>query len=305
MARFRINILGCGSATPSMRHLPSCQVVDFRDTLFMIDCGEGAQLSMRRMKMKFSRLNHIFISHLHGDHLLGLPGLLSTLSLHGKTGTITVHTFREGIELLKPLVDYLCREPSYRLEWHEIDPRGGERVFENDALSVTTFPLYHRVPAVGFLFREKDKPRHINGEMARFHDVPVSCMAAVKAGADYVKPDGTVVENSRLTTDPDPAVSYAYCSDTLFDPRVAQAVKGVDLLYHEATYIDADAAKAHERGHATASEAATIAREAGAGRLLLGHYSKSYADESQHLAEARAIFPDTIAANEGMTIDLL
>ncbi|MDE5608314.1 MAG: ribonuclease Z [Muribaculaceae bacterium] len=304
MARFRINILGCGSATPSLRHLPSCQVVDFRDNLMMIDCGEGAQLSMRKMKLKFSRLNHIFISHLHGDHVLGLPGLLSTMSLHGKTGTVTIHTFREGIELLKPLVDFLCHEPSYELVWHEISPSGGT-VLETPSLTVAAFPLYHRVPAVGFLMRETEKPRHIKGDMVEFHQVPVSRMAAIKAGADFVKPDGTVIPNAMLTSDADPCVSYAYCSDTTYNPKIAAAVRGVDLLYHEATYIDADAHKAHERGHATASEAARTALEAGARQLLLGHYSKSYEDESRHLAEARAIFPNTLAANEGMTIDLL
>lgn len=304
MARFRINILGCGSATPSLRHLPSCQVIDFRDNLMMIDCGEGAQLSMRKMKLKFSRLNHIFISHLHGDHLLGLPGLLSTMSLHGKTGTVTIHTFREGINLLKPLVDFLCHEPSYELVWHEIAPAGG-RILETPALTVDTFPLYHRVPAVGFLLRETEKPRHIKGDMVAFHQVPVSRMADIKAGADFVKPDGTIIPNAMLTSPADPSVSYAYCSDTVYNPKIAEAVRGVDLLYHEATYIDADAHKAHERGHATASEAARTALEAGARQLLLGHYSKSYPDEKLHLAEAQAIFSNTLAANEGMTIDLL
>lgn len=304
MARFRINILGCGSATPSLRHLPSCQVIDFRDNLMMIDCGEGAQLSMRKMKLKFSRLNHIFISHLHGDHVLGLPGLLSTLSLHGKTGTVTIHTFKEGIELLKPLVDFLCHDPSYELVWNEISPAGGT-ILETSALTVSTFPLYHRVPAVGFLLRETPKPRHIKGDMVEFHQVPVSRIADIKAGADFVKPDGTVILNEMLTSPPDPSVSYAYCSDTTYNPLIAEAVRGVDLLYHEATYIDADSHKAHERGHATASEAARTALEAGARQLLLGHYSKSYTDESAHLAQAKAIFPNTLAADEGMTIDLL
>lgn len=304
MARFRINILGCGSATPSLRHLPSCQVIDFRDNLMMIDCGEGAQLSMRKMKLKFSRLNHIFISHLHGDHVLGLPGLLSTLSLHGKTGTVTIHTFKEGIELLKPLVDFLCHDPSYELVWNEISPAGGT-ILETPALTVSTFPLYHRVPAVGFLLRETPKPRHIKGDMVEFHQVPVSRIADIKAGADFVKPDGTIILNEMLTSPPDPSVSYAYCSDTTYNPLIAEAVRGVDLLYHEATYIDADSHKAHERGHATASEAARTALEAGARQLLLGHYSKSYTDESAHLAQAKAIFPNTLAADEGMTIDLL
>ncbi|MBD5180390.1 MAG: ribonuclease Z [Bacteroidales bacterium] len=304
MARFSINILGCGSATPSLRHLPACQVIDFRDNLMMIDCGEGAQLSMRRMKLKFSRLNHIFISHLHGDHVLGLPGLLSTLALHGKTGTVTVHTFPEGIEILKKVVDFFCREPEYDIVFQPVDPAGGV-VYEDHAIKVTAFPLYHRVPCVGYIFAEKPKPRHLIGEMVKFYNVPINKLHGLKTGEDFVTPDGKVIPNSRLTTPADPSMSYAYCSDTIFDHRVAEAIKGVDVVYHEATYIDADAQKAHDRGHSTASEAARIAIEAGAKKLILGHYSKSYPDESRHLAEAQLIFPETILANEGLTIDLL
>ncbi|MDE6154135.1 MAG: ribonuclease Z [Muribaculaceae bacterium] len=304
MARFRINILGCGSATPSLRHQPSSQVIDFRDNLMMIDCGEGTQLAMRRMKLKFSRLSHIFISHLHGDHVLGLPGLLSTLALHGKTGRVTIHTFPDGIEVLQKVVDFFCREPGYEIVFEPVSCDGGV-VYEDDALTVTAFPLYHRIPCVGYIFREKAKPRHLIGDMVRFLEIPVSKLHGIKLGDDYVKPDGTVIPNDRITTPPDPSVSYAYCSDTLYDPRVAKAVEGVDTIYHEATYVDADMQKAHDRGHATASEAARVALAAASHRLVLGHYSKSYENENRHLAEAKAIFPNTILANEGLTIDLL
>lgn len=304
MAQFRVNILGCGSATPSLRHLPSCQVIDFRDNLMMIDCGEGAQLSMRRMGLKFSRLSHIFISHLHGDHCLGLPGLLSTMALHGKTGTVTVHVFEEGARLFQSVMDMFCREHDYELKFNIVDPAGG-LVFENDALSVEAFPLYHRVPCVGYIFREKPKLRHLKGDMVRFYEIPVSRLAGIKNGEDYVTPEGIIIPNDRLTSAADPSVSYAYCSDTAYDSRVAQAVSGIDTLYHEATYIEADVAKAHSRGHATAAEAARTAAEAGAHRLILGHYSKSYHDEKAHLAEAQAIFPETVTATEGMKIDLI
>lgn len=304
MARFSINILGCGSATPSLRHQPSSQVIDFRDHLMMIDCGEGTQLAMRRMRLKFSRLSHIFISHLHGDHVLGLPGLLSTLALHGKTGRVTVHTFPEGIELLKSVVEFFCREPGYEIVFEPVSHDGGI-VYEDNALTVEAFQLYHRVPCVGYIFREKPKPRHLIGDMVKFLEIPVSRLHGIKTGDDYTKPDGTVIPNSHITTDPDPSMSYAYCSDTLYDKRVALAVKGVDTIYHEATYIDTDMGKAHDRGHSTASEAAKTALEAGANRLIIGHYSKSYENENQHLAEATAIFPNTILANEGLTLNLL
>lgn len=303
MADFKVNILGCGSATPSLRHMPSCQVVDHRDRLMMVDCGEGAQLAMRRMRLKYSRLNNIFISHLHGDHCLGLPGLLSTMALHDIEGTVTVHTFAEGAELFERIINFFCRERSYDLRFNIIKPEHAV-IYEDKSLSVETFPLYHRVPCVGYIFREKPKLRHINREMVDFYKVPVAMMHSIKEGADFVLPDGTVVANERLTTPAKPAYSYAYCSDTVYNPLVAEAVKGVDVVYHEATYTDDDAEKARQRGHSTAGEAAKIALEAGAKKLIIGHYSKSYADESGHIADACRIFPDTIAANEGLTIDI-
>lgn len=303
MADFKVNILGCGSATPSLRHMPSCQVVDHRDRLIMVDCGEGAQLAMRRMRLKYSRLNNIFISHLHGDHCLGLPGLLSTMALHDIEGTVTVHTFAEGAELFERIINFFCRERSYDLRFNIIKPEHAV-IYEDKSLTVETFPLYHRVPCVGYIFREKPKLRHINREMVDFYKVPVAMMHSIKEGADFVLPDGTVVANERLTTPAEPAYSYAYCSDTVYNPLVAEAVKGVDVVYHEATYTDDDAEKARQRGHSTAGEAAKIALEAGAKKLIIGHYSKSYADESGHIADACRIFPDTIAANEGLTIDI-
>lgn len=283
--------------------MPSCQVVDHRDRLMMVDCGEGAQLAMRRMRLKYSRLNNIFISHLHGDHCLGLPGLLSTMALHDIEGTVTVHTFAEGAELFERIINFFCRERSYDLRFNIIKPEHAV-IYEDKSLSVETFPLYHRVPCVGYIFREKPKLRHINREMVDFYKVPVAMMHSIKEGADFVLPDGTVVANKRLTTPAKPAYSYAYCSDTVYNPLVAEAVKGVDVVYHEATYTDGDAEKARQRGHSTAGEAAKIALEAGAKKLIIGHYSKSYADESGHIADARSIFPDTIAANEGLTIDI-
>jgi len=300
MSDFTLNVLGCGSATPSLRHLPACQIIDYRGGLMMVDCGEGAQLSMRRMGLKFSRLNHIFISHLHGDHCLGLPGLLSTLALHQKGGVLTVHTFAEGAEIFGRILDFFCRERTFDLQFNILDPTRRQVALETPSLTVEAFPLRHRVPCVGFLFKEKPKQRHIISDMVKFYDVPVSQMKALKDGADFVTAEGATVPNRRLTTDADPSVSYAYCSDTVYDPAIASVVRGVDLLYHEATYADDSAAKARERFHSTASDAARIAQAAGVKRLLLGHFSKAYNDEMQHLAEARAIFPATDVAREGL-----
>ncbi|MDE6266960.1 MAG: ribonuclease Z [Muribaculaceae bacterium] len=303
MEKFSLNILGCGSATPTARHLPACQVINFRDTLMMIDCGEGAQLSVRKMGLKFSRISHIFISHLHGDHCLGLPGLLSTMALHGVGGTVRVYMHREGIPVFTQLMDFICAERPYTLEFVEIPPQGGV-LLETHALTVEAFPLYHRIPASGFIFREKPKGRHIKGDMVKFYNVPVRDIPSLREGADLVLDDGRVIENSRLTTPADPSGSYAYCSDTVFNPRVAEAVRGVDVIYHESTYKQSEAQLAKERFHSTAAQAAEIARMADARLLILGHYSKRYESGEEMLDEAVPIFPDTIAANEGMVINI-
>lgn len=302
MERFEVNILGCGAATPSGRHMPSAQVVNFRDRLLMVDCGEGAQLTMRRMGLKFSRLGHVFISHLHGDHVFGLPGLVATLGLHGKGGRLVIHTSAEGRDVLKPMLDYFCRDMPMETVFETFDPRDGI-IYEDKGLTVEAFPLYHRVECAGFIFREKPRPATFNAEMGRFFNVPVGQIAAIKEGADFVTEDGRVIENSRLVTPARRPLSYAYCSDTRADMRVAKAVEGVDLLYHEATYHSDLSRQARDRGHSTAAEAAMIAKAAGAGRLVIGHFSKRYADESVLVADAVATgYTAVTAAREGMTI---
>jgi len=303
MTRLELNILGCGSATMTPRHQPSCQVLNVRDNLMMIDCGEGAQLAMRKMKLKPTRLNHIFISHLHGDHCFGLPGLVSTMALLNRTNSLTIHTFKDGAELFGQWLDYFCRERPFEVRFNIIDTHK-RVIWEDDALTVTTFPLVHRVPAVGFLFREKPKLRHIVGEEVKRLGVPHYVMNSLRQGQDWISPEGLVIPNDQLTTPADPAISYAYCSDTKFSRRVIRSIEGVDWLYHEATYDDSLRAKAHKRYHSTALEAATVAREAGAKQLILGHFSKRYIDETPLLEEARSVFPATRLAHEGLTVDL-
>ena len=219
MTRLELNILGCGSATMTPRHQPSCQVLNVRDNLMMIDCGEGAQLAVRRMKLKLMRLNHIFISHLHGDHCFGLPGLVSTMALLNRTGSLTIHTFEDGAKLFGQMLDYFCRERPFEVRFNIIDTHK-RVIWEDDAMTVATFPLVHRVPAVGFLFREKPKLRHIIGEKVKELGVPHYAMNALRQGEDWVSPDGIVVPNDKLTTAADAAISYAYCSDTKFSKRV-------------------------------------------------------------------------------------
>ena len=298
-----LNILGCGSAKSTLQHLPSCQVLNVRGHLMMIDCGEGAQLEMQRRHLKFSRLKNIFISHLHGDHCFGLLGLLSTMALHNIGGTVTVHIFKDGAELFGRMLDFFCRDRSYDLRFNIINTHKAV-IYEDNSITVTSFPVTHRVPCVGFLFQEKPKLRHINSWACQQRQVPHHAMYSLQQGKDYVSPSGVVIPNSELTTDADRSISYAYCADTKFSKRVINAVKGVDWIYHEATYGEANLKDATKRYHSTARQAAMVAREAGAKRLLLGHYSSRYKDISLLEREAQAEFPNTIAATEGMKIDL-
>ncbi|MBR1551646.1 MAG: ribonuclease Z [Muribaculaceae bacterium] len=303
MTRFELNILGCGSATSTLKHLPSCQVLNVRDNLMMIDCGEGAQLEMRRQRLKFSRLSHIFLSHLHGDHCFGLPGLLSTLALLGKSGTLTIHTFADGKEQFGRMLDYFCREMPYTVEWDIIGTRTAI-IHEDNAITVTAFPLRHRVPAVGFRFDEKPKLRHIIPEAVQRWQVPHHAMNSLRQGSDYITPDGHTVPNAELTLPPEASRSFAYASDTMPSRRVVRAVEGVDWLYHEATYAQDCVRQAHSRYHSTARDAATVARDADVGQLIIGHFSNRYDDATPLLREAQEVFPHTRLAAEGMVVDL-
>lgn len=303
MNDFRVHTLGCGSARPSLRHQPSCTVVEHRGSLYMIDCGEGAQLAFMRQRLSFSRLRHIFITHLHGDHVLGLPGLVSTLALSGNGGELTIHTFEEGAEQLKNIIDYFCRDTPFNLNFNIIRPEE-KIILDTKSLSVRTIPLQHRVPTVGFVFEEKPKPRHINAGMTSFHGVPVSMMKRIKDGEDFIKPDGTVIPNSWLTTDADPSFSYAHISDTAYIPDIAKKIGPVDLLFHETTYLSNLEKDAADRGHSTARQAAMVARDSGAKTLLTGHYSSRYTDDSLFLQEAQEIFPHVILNQEGLTVNI-
>lgn len=301
MENFNVHVLGCGSAKPSVVHNPSSTVVDFRGNLFMIDCGEGAQKEFQRQRLKFSRLNHIFLTHLHGDHVFGLPGLIGTLALSGMEGDITIHTFEEGRRILGSIFDYFNRGLPIEVKWNIIEPADA-LVYENDSMTVRTVRLDHRVPAVGFVMEEKPRLRHIRRDLCDFHGVPLWAFNSIKAGADFKKPDGSVIPNALLTSDPATARSYAHISDTAFMPGLADKIKGVDLLFHETTYLSRDLDMAKERGHSTAAQAAAVARDANAGCLLTGHYSSRYKDSDDFVREAEAIFPNVVAGTEGLVI---
>ena len=304
MTQFSIQILGCGSALPTTWHMPSSQLVNMNGKLFMIDCGEGTQLQMRKFGARMSKLHSIFISHLHGDHVFGLPGLISTLGLLGRTAELTIYAHKEIEILLQPILNFFCRNLSYNVNIVTIPKDGFNLIFENKSISVNSFPLKHRIATSGFLFKEKEKQRHIKREMIDFYNIPIREINNIKSGADFITTDGEVIPNSRLTTPSDPRRSYAYCSDTAYDEFIVPYIKDVDVLYHEATFAESEKTRAEKTAHSTAKQAAEIAKMANAKKLVIGHFSSRYTDLDILLKEAQAVFPKTKLADEGKMIEL-
>lgn len=304
MEIFEVNILGCGSAKPTLRHLPSSQIVNIRGKYYMIDCGEGAQTQMQKMRLPMARIGHIFISHNHGDHVFGLPGLISTMALLGRTAELHIHGPQQLQEFLDNIIRIYCEGITFRIIFHPVDTRVHNIIYKDRSVTVWSIPLRHRVPCSGFLFRETPPLPHIRREMIEAFGIPFSQINNIKGGASWTAEDGTVIPHERLVTPADKARSYAYCSDTAFNPRLPEILQDITLLYHEATYPEELAGRAQETMHSTASQAATIARESKAGRLCIGHFSARVSDENALLAEATAIFPQTILANEGLTLQI-
>lgn len=304
MEKFELHILGCGSALPTTRHFATSQVLNVREKLFMIDCGEAAQLQLRKTRLKFSRLNHIFISHLHGDHCFGLPGLISTFGLLGRTADLHIYSPRGLQEVYGPLLDFFCKNLLYKVHFHEFSTTEATTIYDDRSVSVTTIPLKHRLPCCGFLFTEKQQPAHIIREMVDAYRVPVYELNRIKNGADYITPDGELVPHGRLTRPAAPARRYAYCSDTCYLERIVPQIQGVDLLFHEATFTDHEQARAKETFHTTARQAGQIAHMAGVKKLVIGHFSARCDDESILLNEAREAFPDTVLAYETLCVSV-
>ncbi|NDV58747.1 ribonuclease Z [Bacteroides sp. 519] len=304
MEKFELHILGCGSALPTTRHFPTSQVVNIREKLFMIDCGEGAQLQLRKSHLKFSRLNNIFISHLHGDHCFGLLGLVSTFGLLGRTADLHIYSPKGLEELFSPLLGYFCNNLLYKIYFHEFVTNKPTVIYDDRSVSVTTIPLQHRIPCCGFLFAEKQPPAHIIRDMIDAYNVPVYELNRIKNGADYITPDGEIVPHSRLTRPSSPARKYAYCSDTRYVESVIEQIKGVDLLFHEATFAQAELPRAKETFHTTAQQAAQLAKAAEVKKLVIGHFSARYEEENILLNEASAVFENTVLAKELLCIEV-
>jgi ribonuclease Z len=302
---FELIVLGTGSATPTLRRNPSAQVLKVRDKLYLIDCGEGTQLAIRKNKIKFQRIDHVFISHLHGDHYLGLQGLLSTMSLLGRSNEIHIYApkgLQELIELHFKIAESQCAFP---IHFHTLSDSTPQLILENDHLSVTSFGLKHRIESIGFLFKEKKKQRHLNGPLAKENKVPHYAFATLKSGKDYLDKERNIIfPYEKFTFPADPSFSYAYCSDSAYLPSIIHIIKGSDLLYHETTFLDKDKELAEKTQHSTCIEAAMIAKEAKVGKLLMGHYSSRYEDLNVLLEECKSLFENTHLTQDGDVIKL-
>ena len=304
MEPFRIHILGCGSALPTLRHNPSAQVVELRDKLFMIDCGEGAQMQLRRSHIRFTKIGHVFISHLHGDHCFGLIGMISTFGMLGRTARLNIYATEQLGPMLQSQLDTFCERLGYEVVFHPIDTTKEAVIYEDRSLTVSTLPLEHRVPCCGFLFREKPTLPHIRKEKIDFYGIPTSQIANIKAGADWTTADGTTIPHKQLVMPAEPTRSYAYCSDTRYMPQLNERLKGVTTLYHESTYADDNLLMAEKYYHSTARQAAQVARDAQVRQLILGHYSSRYDNEERLLQEAQEVFENSMLAQENKTFEV-
>jgi ribonuclease Z len=296
-----VTILGNSSAKPTPTGHPSAQVVNINEQLFLVDAGEGVQRQMARCGISALKLRAVFISHLHGDHLYGLFPLLSTLGLYGRRTTLRVYAPRPFGDMLEAFLRLCEGDLPYQVEWVEVDTTKNQIIFENDTTEVWSLPLRHRVPTAGYLFRQKEPPLNVKKYAIERYGLTVPQIVQAKRGEDVVLESGEVLANADITYRPYGTLSYAYCSDTNYSARLAKMVEGVDMLYHEATYEAKERKTAKERGHATTADAAKVASMAGAGRLLIGHFSSRYKDLQPLLDESREIFPATDIAREGET----
>jgi ribonuclease Z len=302
LPRPELFILGCGSATPTVYRNPSAQLLRLESTDVLIDCGEGTQMQLLKYKLKSSRIHSIFISHLHGDHYLGLPGLLSSMHLLGRKQALHLYGPKELFEVLD--LQFRVSETDLRFELvqHPIECFEKQKIAELEGFNIYTFPLNHRIPCFGFQFVEQPKHGSLKMEMVANYRIPVSELKAIKAGGDYRTPDGTLIPNSLLLKPAPLPVSYAYCSDTAYDISVVEAVRHSTWLYHEATFLHALKDRAVETFHSTAVEAAQVAKEAAVQELIIGHFSSRYRETEDLEAEARSVFKPSRAAFDGLQV---
>ncbi len=296
---FELTILGSNSALPTSNRYPTAQVLEVPGRCFLIDCGEGTQIQIRRNKISFAKIHHIFISHLHGDHFYGLVGLISTMNLMGIKHDLHIYAPSELKDLIQPQLDYLRGEQSVKPIFHPLNFKKPNTVFEDKKLEVISFPVKHSIPTCGFLFREKKRPANIRKEMIKAYGIPIVQIKNIKAGADFTSADGRIISNEQLCIPAPEPKAYAFCTDTAFHPPIAAIIKNVDLLYHESTFLNKLKEMAAKTLHSTAREAAEIAKLSGAKKLLLGHFSARFKNTQDFVSEAKEVFENVEAAQEG------
>ena len=289
-----LTILGYNSAIPTVKSAPTAQFLEMEERCFLIDCGEGTQVQLRKAKAKFSKINHIFISHLHGDHVFGLPGLISSFRLLGRETPLHVYGPKGIKEMMETIFRITETHQGFEVVFHELSSKKSEKVFEDNRVEVFTIPLDHRIYCNGYLFKEKPKERHLNmQEISKYPEIEICDYHNLKRGKNIQLSDGYILKNENLTKPAEPSVSYAFCSDTRYLESIIPIIKNVDVLYHEATFLHDLKKMADYTGHSTALEAAKIARKANVKKLILGHFSNRYHDLSVFLNEACEIFPET------------
>ncbi len=304
MTKFNVLILGNASASPTLTRNQTSQLINIGEQYYLMDCGEGTQIRLREHKVKIQRINHIFISHLHGDHYLGLIGLIQTMHLLGRTSELTIYCPGD----IKQIVDVHLKisesHLKYPIVYKTVNSENSELVYENDKIEVISIPLKHRIACSGYLFKEKQKPRRINPKALKTFEVPKYQINKIKLGEDYIAENGEIIKNMRLTLDSLPSFSYAFCSDTKYLESIIPIIKGVDLLYHESTFADEHADRARKTYHSTAKQAAEIALKSEAKKLIIGHFSNRYADLNVLLTEAKTVFENTEIATQGNTFEV-
>ena len=305
---FTLNVLGTASALPTTERYPSAQVLDVRGRLFMIDCGEGAQIGLRRAKVSFLKIEHICLSHLHGDHLFGIFGLLSTMGMLGRSSVLNIYAPKSFGPVLDFFMEHFGEGVKFEINFVELEMKAPEIVYENRTVELLAFPLNHRVETFGFIIREKMPPYNVHKAAVKEYGLSLAEIGTLKRGEDVVRmsSDGakTVISHSEAAYIPYIPRSYAYCSDTAPFPELAQWVKGISLLYHEATFPAEMSEMAEKTFHSTTLQAAQTARDAGVGRLLVGHYSSRFPSVDFYLDELRTIFPDTDLAHDGDVVEI-
>jgi ribonuclease Z len=292
-----LTILGNNSAIPAFDRNPTAQVLQTMDESFLIDCGEGTQMQLSRYKIKRSKINHIFISHLHGDHYFGLIGILTSMSLLNRTQDLHLHAPPELEQLITLQLNFAATHLCYNLHFHPLLNEG--MIVDGNKMSVECFQVKHRIPCWGFIFREKKNPRKLDAERAKIYEIPAAFYENLQKGEDYVTKKGTIVPNEEVTTANSKGKSYAFCADTIFDESLAEKVKDVDMLYHETTYLKDLHERAAARFHSTTVQAGTIAKQANVKKLLIGHFSSKYESLDEFLKETVEVFENTELAIEG------